>query len=135
MQRIEVHKIAEEARFNGFHMSVLIWCFAILMIDGYDIAVVGAALPAMMKDMGGQATVVGFMASSGLFGMALGAILFGTLAERIGRRWSLALCVFLFSVFYCGGRTFQRPFCILRVALHSGHRHGRILPQPGGIDV
>ena len=52
MDRIDVHKLADEARFNGFHGLVLFWGLLILIFDGYDLAVVGAALPSIMKDMG-----------------------------------------------------------------------------------
>src|SRR5205814_10155760 len=48
---IDVHKLADEARFNRFHGSVLIWCFMILVLDGYDLAVAGTALPSIMRAM------------------------------------------------------------------------------------
>ena len=41
MHRIDVHKLADEATFNSFHWTVLIWCFAILILDGYELAVAG----------------------------------------------------------------------------------------------
>ena len=63
---------------------VLFWGVLILILDGYDLAVVGAALPSIMKDMGVDATQAGFMASSALFGMMFGAIFLGTLADKIG---------------------------------------------------
>ena len=49
MQYIDVHKVADEAKFNKFHAKVLAWCFIIIIIDGYDIAVAGAALPSIAK--------------------------------------------------------------------------------------
>ncbi|TMH30673.1 MAG: MFS transporter, partial [Betaproteobacteria bacterium] len=99
MQRIDVHKLADESRFNPFHGLVLFWGILILVLDGYDLAVVGSALPAIMKQMGVDATQAGFMASSALFGMMFGAIFFGTLADRIGRPLMISVCVAMFSVF------------------------------------
>ena len=49
--RIDVHKLADEAQFNRFHALVLFWGVLILILDGYDLAVVGAAMPSIMKDM------------------------------------------------------------------------------------
>lgn len=63
MHRVDVYRLAEEARFNRLHATVLIWCFMILILDGYDLAVAGAALPFIMKAMGLSATTTGFMAS------------------------------------------------------------------------
>ena len=41
MRQIDVHKIADEAKFNGFHGLVLFWCALIIIFDGYDLAVAG----------------------------------------------------------------------------------------------
>jgi AAHS family benzoate transporter-like MFS transporter len=68
MHRIDVHKLVDEARFNRFHGLVLGWCVLIIIIDGYDLAVAGIALPSIMKDMNVDASTAGFMASSALFG-------------------------------------------------------------------
>jgi len=93
MHRIDVHKLADEAKFNRFHAVVLLWCVLIIIIDGYDIAVAGVALPSIMKDMGVNASTAGFMAGSALFGMMFGAIFLGALADKIGRRWTISICV------------------------------------------
>ena len=100
MQYIDVHKVADEAKFNKFHAKVLAWCFIIIIIDGYDIAVAGAALPSIMTEMGVTASTAGFMASSALFGMMFGAIFLGALSDKIGRRLTIAICVFFIQCFY-----------------------------------
>jgi AAHS family benzoate transporter-like MFS transporter len=74
MNQIDVHSLAGQARFNGFHTLVLFWCVLMLILDGYDLAVVGAALPSIMKDMRIDPTSAGVMAGSTLFGVMLGAI-------------------------------------------------------------
>ena len=45
MRSINIQQLIDESRFNRFHAMILFWCFLILVIDGYDLAVVGAALP------------------------------------------------------------------------------------------
>nr|WP_253610659.1 MULTISPECIES: MFS transporter [unclassified Bradyrhizobium] len=62
------------------------------MLDGYDLAVSGIALPGIMKEMGVEATKAGFMVSSALFGMMFGAMGLGVLGDKLGRRWGIALC-------------------------------------------
>src|SRR5437870_13294270 len=99
MRDIDLHKLADDARFNGFHRRVLFWCALIIIFDGYDLAVAGIALPSIMKEMGVSPTNAGFMVSSALFGMMFGAIFLVTTADKIGRRWAIAICILLFSVF------------------------------------
>lgn len=74
MTKVDMQSLASEAKFNGFHTKVLIWCMLIIILDGYDISVAGAALPSIMEQMNVSASTAGFMASSALFGMMVGAI-------------------------------------------------------------
>src|SRR3982750_1091784 len=99
MRQIDLHKLADDARFNRCHGKVLFWCALIIIFDGYDLAVAGIALPSIMKEMGVSPTNAGFMVSAALFGMMFGAIFLGTIADRIGRSRAIAICIGLFSVF------------------------------------
>ena len=99
MKEIDLSHAISTSKFDSFHMKILLWSVAILAIDGYDIAIGGVALPSIMTDMNVDAKQVGLMIGSGLAGMTVGAIGLGILADKIGRRWSLILCVALFSVF------------------------------------
>ena len=83
MQQIDVHKLADEARFTRFHGLVLFWCALIIIFDGYDLAVVGIALPSIMKDLSVDPTQAGFMVSSALFGMVFGAIFLARSPTRL----------------------------------------------------
>ena len=129
MHRIDVHKLADEARFNRFHALVLFWCVLIIIFDGYDLAVVGIALPSIMKDMGVDATQAGFMASSALFGMMFGAIFLGTLADRIGRRWTISICVVLFSVFTAAAGLTRDPVTFSVMRFLAGLGIGGVMPN------
>ena len=128
MDRTDVHKLADEAKFNSFHALVLFWGLLILIFDGYDLAVVGAALPSIMKDMGVSAGSAGFMASAALFGMMFGALLFGTLADRIGRVLTLSICVALFSIFTAAAGLTRDPVTFSVVRFLAGLGIGGVLP-------
>lgn len=129
MQYIDVHKVADESKLNKFHFKVLLWCFLIIIIDGYDIAVAGAALPSIMTDMGVTASTAGFMASSALFGMMFGAIFLGTLSDKIGRKLTISICVFLFSVFTAAAGLTNDPITFSIMRFIAGLGIGGVLPN------
>ena len=129
MRKIDVHQLADEARFNRFHLKVLLWCLAIIIIDGYDIAVAGTALPSIMKEMNVTASTAGFMASSALFGMMFGAMALGTLSDRIGRRWTIVICVFLFSVFTAAAGFTTDPVSFSVMRFIAGLGIGGVMPN------
>ena len=128
MQQVDVHALVGQSRFNRFHGLVLFWCVLILIIDGYDLAVVGAALPSIMKDMNIDATRAGVMAGSALFGTMLGAIFLGTLADRIGRPRMIAVCVALFSLFTAAAGLTSDPVSFSIVRFIAGLGIGGVLP-------
>jgi len=128
MRTVNIQKLIDESRFNGFHRSILAWCFLVLVLDGYDLGVVGAALPSIMKEMGVTATTAGFMASSALFGMMLGAMFFGALADKLGRRKMLALCIGLFSVFTAAAGLTHEPVSFSVTRFIAGLGIGGVLP-------
>lgn len=129
MRQIDVHKMADEARFNGFHGLVLFWCALIIIFDGYDLAVAGIALPSIMKQMGVDATQAGFMVSSALFGMMFGAIFLGTIADRIGRRWAIVICVVLFSLFTAAAGLTNDPVTFSITRFLAGLGIGGVMPN------
>jgi AAHS family benzoate transporter-like MFS transporter len=128
MQTINIQKIIDDSKFNGYHGMILFWCFLILVLDGYDLAVVGAALPLIMKEMGVTATTAGFMASSALFGMMLGAMFFGTLADKVGRPRMLVICIGMFSLFTAAAGLTHDPLTFSLTRLVAGLGIGGVLP-------
>ena len=129
MRQIDVHKLSDEASFNRFHGLVLFWCALIIVFDGYDLAVVGIALPSIMKEMGVTPTNAGFMVSSALFGMMFGAIFLGTIADKIGRRWAIAICIGLFSVFTAGAGLTHDPVTFSVTRFLAGLGIGGVMPN------
>jgi len=129
MRQIDLHKLADDARFNRFHGRVLFWCALIIVFDGYDLSVVGIALPSIMAKMGVDATNAGFMVSSALFGMMFGAIFLGTIADRIGRRWAIAICIGLFSVFTAAAGLANDPFTFGAMRFLAGLGIGGVMPN------
>ena len=129
MRQIDDHKLSDEARFNGFHGKVLLWCALIIIFVGYDLPVAGIALPSIMKEMGVTAQHAGFMVSSALFGMMFGAIFLGTIADKIARRKAIAICIFLFSVFTAAAGFTDNPYTFSAMRFLAGLGIGGVMPN------
>lgn len=97
MRIIDVHPIIDNARFSAFHWMIMAWCGLLLIFDGYDLFIYGVVLPVIMKEWGLSPLQAGALGSYALFGMMFGALAFGSLADRIGRKKGIAICFALFS--------------------------------------
>ncbi|MGW4438735.1 MFS transporter [Streptomyces sp. NPDC004596] len=85
----------------GRGVWTVILCWITVMLEGYDLVVLGAIIPTLIKTghlgiTAGDATTI---ATLSLVGVAIGAVLVGPLADRLGRRLLLIGSVVLFSVF------------------------------------
>ncbi len=98
MRNIDVNDVIDNASFNGFHWKVLFWCTLIIIFDGYDLVIYGVVLPLLMEQWNLNPYVAGLLGSSALFGMMFGAMGFGMLSDKWGRKKVILICVVLFSL-------------------------------------
>ncbi len=98
MRTIDVNDVIDNASFTRFHWKVLFWCTLIIIFDGYDLVIYGVVLPILMEQWNLNPYVAGLLGSSALFGMMFGAMGFGMLSDRLGRKNVIIGCVVLFSV-------------------------------------
>ncbi len=129
MQKVNIQQLVDQAKFSSFHWIVLLWCLIIIIFDGYDLVIYGVALPLLMEQWALTPVQAGWLASSALFGMMIGAMTFGTLSDKLGRKLTIMLCVFLFSGFTFFGAFADSPttFAILRFI--AGLGIGGVMPN------
>ena len=99
MTKINVTEVVTEGKFNRFHLGLLFWSCFIILFDSYDLVVYGSVLPVLIQEWSLTPIEAGAIGSYGFFGMMIGAIFFGILADRFGRKKVLLASVILFSVF------------------------------------
>lgn len=80
----------------GFIVAI---CFAIAALEGYDIQAFGVAAPHMAPELGLGPAALGWAGSAAMFGLVVGALSGGWLADRFGRRPVLTVSVALFGLF------------------------------------
>ncbi|MGB9630670.1 MAG: MFS transporter [Candidatus Methanodesulfokora sp.] len=107
-------------------ISCLVYAFAAM-----NTMLIGALLVPIAREWGLSKPDQGILASSGYVGMFLGAIIFGILADRIGRRATIGITVALLSLFtgMCGMASNMNQMILLRFI--AGMGLGGALPQPG----
>lgn len=129
MRTIDVTALIDGARFNAFHARVLFWCALIIIFDGYDLVIYGVVLPSLMAEWGLTSLQAGALGSCALVGMMLGALFFGSLSDRIGRRKTIMLCVTLFSGVTALNGLAQSPESFALCRFIAGLGIGGVMPN------
>ncbi|WP_255209756.1 MFS transporter [Sphingobium xenophagum] len=73
-------------------------CFLLNALDGFDVLAVTFAAPGIAKDWAVGPGAIGIIVSTGLVGMVIGSLTLGQLADRIGRRRQILLCLGIMTI-------------------------------------
>ena len=88
----------EKLPVGNFHYKLLVVTGLGWLFDSMDTGLISFVLPVLAKEWGLSPEQVGWIGSIGLIGMALGAVLAGTVADKFGRKNVFAATVILYSV-------------------------------------
>ncbi|CAI3805325.1 MFS transporter [Pseudarthrobacter sp. MM222] len=83
--------------------SIVVLCFVIALLDGFDTQSIAFIGPAIAEDFGLQATDMTWVITASTVGMCVGAMSLGTFGDRIGRKKTILLALTLFGVFSLAG--------------------------------
>ncbi|MGW4027456.1 MFS transporter [Streptomyces sp. NPDC005009] len=88
------------ARGSRLALLVVGLCWLAVLFDGLDMFIYGSVLPHMLEEkaLGITSAQAGDLGSYATFGMLVGALTAGTVADRIGRKKLMVSCVTLFSL-------------------------------------
>ncbi|WP_431804562.1 MFS transporter [Halobacillus andaensis] len=129
MKAVHPEQIIDNSRFRSFHFSIIFWCFFIILMDGYDVVIYGSVVPSLIEEWNISSVTAGAIGSYTAAGTAVGAVLFGLLADKLGRKNVILLCTVLFSLFtalsaFAAGPTM---FTVFRVI--AGLGLGGVMPN------
>lgn len=84
-------------RLYGAPLSVLLGTFLIMVLDGFDMQLLGFAAPALISELSIERSALGIALAASVIGMSLGAIAIGPVGDRWGRRPALLLSAVWFG--------------------------------------
>ena len=98
-QRRELQALIDAAPIGAMQWRVIICCFLVVMMDGFDTAAIGFIAPAIREHWQLSAAELAPLFGAGLLGLTAGALLCGPLSDKLGRKRVIEWCVALFGLF------------------------------------
>ena len=95
---VDVAAFIDAQPVGGFQIRLLLLCAAVLFIDGFDTQAIGYVAPDIAREWGLGRGSLGPVFSAGLFGLMIGALIFGPIADRIGRKRIIVLSTVAFGI-------------------------------------
>ena len=80
-----------------FQIQTVFICTLINMLDGFDVLVMSFAAASVSSEWTLSPYQLGILLSAGLFGMAIGSISLGALADRLGRKRLVNICLVIIT--------------------------------------
>ena len=128
-ESFNVTEVINRARISGYQWLVLLISLITAMFDGYDTQGIAYVAPVMMKDLSIAPEDFSFVFSAGLAGLTLGAVFFGMLADKIGRRQAIIWPIVIFAIFSILTPAAHTVGSIVTMRILAGFGLGGTLPS------
>ena len=96
---IDVTTFINERKVGRFQLLVVGLCALTVFLDGYDTQSIAFVAPSIAREWQLSREALGPIFVASLVGLLIGALLFGPVADKIGRRWVVLTCTATFGVF------------------------------------
>ncbi|GBH32955.1 MULTISPECIES: MFS transporter [Sphingobium] len=97
-QATDLRRQLDEAPMGRLQIIAIILCVLLNALDGFDVLAISFASPGIAKEWGVDRAALGLVLSMELIGMAVGSVLLGNVADRIGRRPTIIFCLIVMAL-------------------------------------
>jgi MFS transporter, AAHS family, 4-hydroxybenzoate transporter len=95
---VDIGGVLDEGDWSGYQKLLVLGTALAIILDGLDNQVLGAAVPALMREWSLPRPAFASVLASGMFGMMVGGFIGGFIGDRVGRRIALIGSVLTFGV-------------------------------------
>jgi AAHS family 4-hydroxybenzoate transporter-like MFS transporter len=126
---IDVDTTINEKNVSGYQLRIVALCVAAMTLDGFNAQIISLIASPMARDLRLPLHSLGAVFSTGLFGLMLGSLMIGPLADKYGRRWMIILSIVLSGAFTFATATASTMDQLLAFRFLTGLGLGGAMPN------
>ena len=96
-ETIDIPARINDSRIGAYQYSIVALCALTVFLDGFDVQAIAFVAPSIVGEWHVSREALGPIFVASLVGLLIGALAFGPVADRFGRRKVLLLCTALFG--------------------------------------
>ncbi len=134
---VSVREFFDTTPFTPYQVWVCFLCFCVVCFDGFDLTMMAVTMPMLGKFLEAGPESMGLALSAGMLGPLVGALVLGSLADRLGRKRMLVICGFVFGVFtlLITQISNDNPMALFRILSLSGVQQLALLRFLAGVGL
>ena len=126
---VDIARIVDHSRIGSLQKGTFALCLLCLVMDGFDVQALGYVAPQIVREWDIPNAALGPVFGAGNFGVLIGALLFSTMADRVGRRPVIIAATLFFSVLTLATARASSVNELLVLRFISGIGLGGIMPN------
>lgn len=95
---MDIGRVIDDGPFSPVQKVAVVLASLAAVMDGFDGQLIGFAVPAILHEWGVTREAFAPVVAAGLFGMAIGSVSVGAVADRVGRRIALIVSICAFGI-------------------------------------
>ncbi|HET6143139.1 MAG TPA: MFS transporter [Candidatus Acidoferrales bacterium] len=126
---INIPELIDAQKVGAFQIRILILCALAAMLDGFAAQMIGYVAPSLAYEMHLAPSELSRIFAVSLIGLMLGALSFGPIADRYGRRRVIVSCTLLFGLFTLATAFAHSVNSLIALRFLAGLGFGGVMPN------